>query len=93
MRTAAFVVGRCGYSTIMDMMTLQKKTILIPTPGQSEQQYLSSHLMANRLALCIPQNKFNLKNGIDLAKSFDYQFLNLEKTNALENAINDLFMN
>ncbi len=69
---------------------MQKKTILIPTPGQSEQQYLSSHLMVNRLALCIPQNKFKLKNALGLAKSFNYKKIDLQKTNALENVIDDL---
>jgi UDP-N-acetylglucosamine transferase subunit ALG13 len=89
-QSSEFIISRCGYSTIMDMMTMQKKIIMIPTPGQTEQEYLSSHLMANRLALCIPQNKFKLKNALDLAKSFNYQKFVLKKNNALENVIDDL---
>ncbi|MFL5754395.1 MAG: glycosyltransferase [Bacteroidia bacterium] len=38
------VICRSGYSSIMDMATLGKKTILIPTPGQNEQEYLAAHL-------------------------------------------------
>ncbi len=38
------VMCRAGYSSIMDMKVLRKKAILIPTPGQTEQEYLASHL-------------------------------------------------
>jgi uncharacterized protein (TIGR00661 family) len=89
-RSSEFIISRCGYSTVMDMMIMQKKTILIPTPGQPEQEYLSSHLMKNRMALCIPQSKFKLKNAIELAKAFNYHKFSLQKDNALENAIGDL---
>jgi predicted glycosyltransferase len=35
------VIARSGYSTIMDLRKLNKKAILIPTPGQTEQEYLA----------------------------------------------------
>ena len=34
---------RSGYSNIMDLSRLQKKAILIPTPGQTEQEYLARY--------------------------------------------------
>ncbi len=34
-RTSEFIISRCGYSTIMDLIIMQKKAILIPTPGQT----------------------------------------------------------
>jgi len=34
------VIARSGYSTIMDMHVLEKKCMLFPTPGQTEQAYL-----------------------------------------------------
>ncbi len=36
-----WVVARSGYSTIMDLIKLNKNAILIPTPGQPEQEYLA----------------------------------------------------
>lgn len=36
------IVSRAGYSTLMDLEMLGKKAVLIPTPGQSEQQYLAA---------------------------------------------------
>ena len=41
--SAKKVVCRSGYSTLMDLYTLHKKQIiLIPTPGQQEQEYLAN---------------------------------------------------
>ena len=40
---ARHIIARSGYSTIMDLEALGelKKAELIPTPGQSEQEYLA----------------------------------------------------
>jgi len=70
---ASFVISRSGYSTIMDLVTMQKKSILVPTPGQAEQEYLAEHLMQHNLALCIPQHKFRIAAALDLAAKFQYQ--------------------
>jgi len=40
---APFVISRSGYSSIMDYYLLNKKAILIPTLGQSEQIYLAKY--------------------------------------------------
>lgn len=42
--SAEMVICRSGYSSIMDLHALNKKAILIPTPGQTEQEYLGTHL-------------------------------------------------
>lgn len=34
------IVSRCGYTTLMDLATVNKNAILCPTPGQGEQEYL-----------------------------------------------------
>jgi UDP:flavonoid glycosyltransferase YjiC (YdhE family) len=70
---ASLVIGRCGYSTVMDLAALQKRSILIPTPGQTEQEYLAKHLMQKNFALCVEQKKFKLKNALALSASFPYQ--------------------
>ena len=70
---ASMVISRCGYSTVMDLMAVGKKSILIPTPGQTEQEYLARHLMQHNLALCVPQEKLNLRSALSLASSFPYQ--------------------
>ena len=39
---ATYVVCRSGYSTLMDLAALGKNSILVPTPGQTEQEYLAA---------------------------------------------------
>jgi hypothetical protein len=74
MMKAEFVIARSGYSTVMDSAALKKKSILIPTPGQTEQEYLSSYLMKKRFAFCVNQNEFSLLKNIEQAKRSEYRF-------------------
>ncbi|MBA2746012.1 MAG: glycosyl transferase family 28 [Flavisolibacter sp.] len=83
---ASFIIARCGYSTIMDIHATGTKAVFIPTPGQPEQEYLAEHLMKSRFALCITQDKFRLKQAIDLAKQFNYQPV-LNEDDKIENTI------
>jgi uncharacterized protein (TIGR00661 family) len=39
-----YVICRAGYSTIMDIVALGVDAMLVPTPGQTEQEYLSEYL-------------------------------------------------
>ncbi len=41
---ATIIICRSGYSSIMDLEYFKAKAILIPTPGQTEQEYLTQHL-------------------------------------------------
>jgi predicted glycosyltransferase len=60
MREAETVIARAGYSTIMDLIAIQQKAILVPTPGQKEQEYLGEHLQHHRLFTTVSQAAFNL---------------------------------
>lgn len=64
---AGMVVCRSGYSTVMDLVTLHKPAILIPTPGQTEQEYLARHLQAEGLFTFAPQKGFNLQAALQRA--------------------------
>jgi len=39
---AELVVSRSGYTTLMDLTALGRKALIIPTPGQPEQEYLAA---------------------------------------------------
>ncbi len=39
--TSKHIICRSGYSTLMDLYALRRKALLIPTPGQTEQEYLA----------------------------------------------------
>lgn len=71
---AEFIISRSGYSTLMDIAALQKKSILIPTPGQTEQQYLAGYLQEKQVALSFSQKNFSLQQVLDAAKKFNYIF-------------------
>lgn len=55
------ILCRSGYSTIMDLAVLNKKAIFIPTPGQTEQEYLAEYHAEKGNAIYFKQNEFNLK--------------------------------
>ncbi len=48
-KQSEIIISRAGYTTIMDLLAINKHAILIPTPGQTEQEYLAEHL--NKLNL------------------------------------------
>ena len=58
------IIARAGYSTIMDMITLGKSAILIPTPGQTEQEYLAEYLKTKKYFHTIEQKNFNLFDSV-----------------------------
>jgi uncharacterized protein (TIGR00661 family) len=50
--TAEFIISRSGYSTLCDAASARKRIIVIPTPGQTEQEYLADYLAGqNRLVM------------------------------------------
>lgn len=67
-----YVIARSGYTTVMEMMKLQKKCIFIPTPGQTEQEYLAEKLMLQKCAFGFQQNENNYNEKIDKALKFNY---------------------
>lgn len=58
------VVCRSGYSSIMDLAAIGKRAILIPTPGQTEQEYLADFLAEKEIFLAQPQEKVDLGAGL-----------------------------
>jgi len=38
------IISRSGYSTIMELISLKCSALIIPTPGQTEQEYLAGYL-------------------------------------------------
>ncbi len=69
---AELVICRSGYTTLMDLVRLRKKAVLIPTPGQTEQEYLARHMENLRLFPFLTQKEFQLNQALELAKDFPY---------------------
>lgn len=56
-----YVVCRSGYSSIMDLFVLEKKALLVPTPGQTEQEYLAEYHKDRGQFLIQQQDQLNLR--------------------------------
>jgi predicted glycosyltransferase len=73
LEAAGLVICRSGYSSLMDLVAVNKNAILIPTPGQTEQEYLAHHLHRQQIFMHIPQENFNLPEVLHAAANFPFQ--------------------
>ncbi|MEX2589175.1 MAG: hypothetical protein WD334_03160, partial [Chitinophagales bacterium] len=55
---------------IMELAGLGKSAILIPTPGQSEQEYLAHSLKEKGWFYSIEQDKFMLETALEAAENY-----------------------
>jgi hypothetical protein len=69
MNSARYIICRPGYSTLMDLMALKKNAVFVPTPGQTEQEYLADYLSGKGLFCSCRQNNFEIK---DIMNGYKY---------------------
>ncbi|MBN2616423.1 MAG: hypothetical protein JXR71_12085 [Bacteroidales bacterium] len=69
--SAGLVISRSGYTTLMDLATLGKKAVYIPTPGQPEQIYLADRLKQLGLYYTVSQKNFDLPTAFQQANQYD----------------------
>jgi hypothetical protein len=67
---AKLILSRPGYSTIMDLSACGKKAIFVPTPGQTEQEYLGDLMMRRGWCYCTEQKKFNLEKALEQSEKY-----------------------
>lgn len=71
MNRAKFIVCRSGYTSMMELAELRKRRALfIPTPGQTEQEYLSWYFEQKGWFHSTSQYRIDLHRDIALAGSF-----------------------
>ncbi len=78
LKAASVVVCRSGYSTLMDLSAMGKKAILIPTPGQTEQEYLGTHLHQQGVFFSMNQRGFELQKALEECSDFPFKKLPLQ---------------
>jgi predicted glycosyltransferase len=73
---AEYVICRSGYSSVMDMIFLEKPAIYIPTPGQTEQILVAKNIAKATKSKVF--NQYQLKENIPLPNPivlpFSFQF-------------------
>ena len=86
---ASVVVSRSGYSTVMDLLKMGKRAILVPTPGQTEQEYLASYLQEQGYFLSRDQDRLcaeDFKVELPIKKTQAHSFALFEEiVNSVEN--------
>lgn len=55
------IITRSGYTSIMELISLGRTALLIPTPGQTEQEYLAGYLESKGWFSTISQDKIDDK--------------------------------
>lgn len=73
LNASEFIISRSGYTSVMELLSLQKKAILIPTPAQTEQEYLAAYLFKKKITLSYSQNVFDMNEALKEAANFNYQ--------------------
>jgi uncharacterized protein (TIGR00661 family) len=58
------LIGRSGYTTIMDLAVTGTKALLIPTPGQIEQEYLATYHNQAKTFATVTQPHINLTDDL-----------------------------
>lgn len=66
MQNSKRILCRAGYSTLMDLSEIQAKAIIIPTPGQTEQEYLARRAHELGWAPALEQDQIDLSQLPDL---------------------------
>lgn len=61
------VISRSGYSTIMDLAVIGTKALMVPTPGQIEQEYLSEYHNKKNTFYSVYQDNIDLGRDIEKA--------------------------
>jgi uncharacterized protein (TIGR00661 family) len=69
MNRAKLVVCRSGYTTVMELAELGKKALFIPTPGQTEQEYLGRYYAELGWFHSVSQYELDLRRDIAKAQA------------------------
>ena len=71
MNRSRFIISRPGYTTVMELAELNKKSVLfLPTPGQSEQEYLADYYEEQKYFHHVSQYRLKLIEAIESSKEF-----------------------
>jgi hypothetical protein len=87
------IIARSGYSTLMDLAVVGGKAIFVPTPGQTEQEYLAQELMTARIAYSEPQKSFDLNRALEQVESYHGFESSRPDSNLLTFALNSIIDN
>jgi hypothetical protein len=68
--SSELILCRSGYSSIMDLAATGSRAVLVPTPGQTEQEYLASYHMAKRNYYSVSQKELSIARIFQAARNY-----------------------
>jgi uncharacterized protein (TIGR00661 family) len=74
LHAADHVICRSGYTGIMDLSLLKKRALIIPTPGQTEQEYLAEYLAGRGLFRTCGQDELDIESALEDMDEFKPEF-------------------
>lgn len=84
------IITRPGYTTIMELVTLRCSALLVPTPGQTEQEYLAEYLTGRRWFSSISQGRLNVNSLNTVTKAEWNDEIITRSNNLLEKAVKEI---
>jgi uncharacterized protein (TIGR00661 family) len=87
-----FIICRSGYTSLMELLPLKKKIIIIPTPGQTEQEFLAKYLHKKQWAYSVNQQSISTNIITSAINGFTFLPIHIyNNENALQEAIENIF--
>ena len=88
--TSKSIISRSGYTTIMELISLNCSALLIPTPGQTEQEYLARYLESKGWFRSLSQNEISAHMMLPFTEPAWTDDLLKESRSLLEKALKEL---
>lgn len=89
-RDSRSIICRSGYSTIMDLVSLNCSALIIPTPGQTEQEYLAEYLSGKGMFSSLRQKEITGDLQIPSNKKLNNDEIMIESSALFLKAIDEL---
>jgi spore coat polysaccharide biosynthesis predicted glycosyltransferase SpsG len=84
------IITRPGYSSVMELISLNRTALLVPTPGQTEQEYLAGYLSAKGWFSTVSQKNLNSRTTLPQIKVVWTKEIAEESGILLEKALDEL---
>jgi UDP:flavonoid glycosyltransferase YjiC (YdhE family) len=91
-KSSESIITRAGYTVIMELISLGCSALLIPTPGQTEQEYLARTLTGKGWFAAIPQKELKTKISVASIKPAWSDQLMVQSKILLDKAVDELLV-
>jgi hypothetical protein len=84
------IITRSGYTTVMELVSLKRSALLIPTPGQTEQEYLAEYLSEKGWFKSVSQSEIDDIRSLDIEEADFPDEINQQSRILLDAALKEL---